>query len=218
MTRTWVGRRRELTTLLAAAAAVALLAVVVTVALTGREPQRTVAASPTTPESVEPRARASELTVGPLMSTSKPTRVIVPKLHVDTAPIPLGLQPNGAMQVPDDAATVGWFTKAPTPGALGPAVLAAHINWRGRDGAFADLHTLKRGDTITVNRADHSAATFAVTTVARYAKDEFPTRDVYGPINHAGLRLITCGGDFDENSGHYRDNIVVYAALKRADT
>jgi hypothetical protein len=35
----------------------------------------------------------------------------------------LGLQPDGTMQVPTDAKTVGWFTKAPTPGSLGPAVL-----------------------------------------------------------------------------------------------
>jgi hypothetical protein len=59
-------------------------------------------------------------------------------------------------------------------------------------------------------------ATFLVTKVERYAKDRFPSAAVYGPIDHAGLRLITCGGDFDSSSGHYRDNIVVYAALQKA--
>jgi len=34
-----------------------------------------------------------------------------------------------------------------------------------------------------------------------------------GPFDHAGLRLITCGGPFDSASGHYVDNIVVYADL-----
>jgi hypothetical protein len=36
---------------------------------------------------------------------------------------------------------------------------------------------------------------------------------VYGDIDHAGLRLITCGGAFDDATGHYLDNIVVFATL-----
>jgi hypothetical protein len=57
---------------------------------------------------------------------------------------------------------------------------------------------------------------FAVTTVERYAKDKFPADAVYGPINHAGLRLITCGGAVNSSTGHYEDNIVVYATLTMA--
>ena len=26
-------------------------------------------------------------------------------------------------------------------------------------------------------------------------------------------RLITCGGGFDRSTGHYRDNLIVYASL-----
>jgi hypothetical protein len=69
------------------------------------------------------------------------------------------------------------------------------------------------GDTVSVARQDGRTATFTVTRTARYPKDRFPSDAVYGPIDHAGLRLITCGGDFDDTTGHYRDNIVVYAAL-----
>ncbi|GAA1889716.1 class F sortase [Asanoa iriomotensis] len=216
MTRMRVGRRRQRIALLAAGSALFAAAVVVAIVSMGTQPPRTIAETPSSSTPREPSPGASELTVGPMMSTSTPTRLVVPRLRIDTALSPLGLQPNGTMEVPGDASTVGWFTKAPTPGALGPAVLAGHVNWRGRDGAFADLHTLKRGDTVTVTRADSSVATFSVTTVARYAKDQFPTQQVYGPVNHAGLRLITCGGDFDEKSRHYRDNIVVYAALTDA--
>lgn len=49
--------------------------------------------------------------------------------------------------------------------------------------------------------------------VERHAKDDFPTEEVYGDVDHAGLRLITCGGSFDEASGGYRDNIIVFATL-----
>jgi hypothetical protein len=49
--------------------------------------------------------------------------------------------------------------------------------------------------------------------VAQFAKADFPTDLVYGSIDFAGLRLITCGGVFNQKSGHYEDNIVVFASL-----
>jgi len=41
---------------------------------------------------------------------------------------------------------------------------------------------------------------------------------VYGNLGYAGLRLVTCGGDFDRSTGHYRDNIVVHAQLTGEST
>jgi hypothetical protein len=173
------------------------------------------AAPATTPAAAAPNRAGDVLTSGPLLPTSAPVRVRIPALKVNIALTGLGQQADGSMQVPTDAHTVGWYTKAPTPGSLGPAVLAGHVNFHGKDGTFAKLSTLHSNDQITVARQDGTTATFAVTAVDRYAKDHFPSAAVYGPINHAGLRLITCGGPFDSGSGHYVDNIVVYADLQR---
>ena len=49
--------------------------------------------------------------------------------------------------------------------------------------------------------------------MASYPKDAFPTLEVYGNTDHAALRLITCGGQFDASTRNYLDNIVVYASL-----
>lgn len=92
-------------------------------------------------------------------------------------------------------------------------MLAAHVDWQGLPGAFADLHTLRPGDRIRVGRADGTAVTFAVRHVGQYPKDRFPTAEVYGDLDHAGLRLITCGGAFDRSADRYRDNVVVFADL-----
>ncbi len=173
-------------------------------------PPADTAATPPSP------ARPGELTTGPLMTTSAPTQVSIPALKVTTSVIGLGLQPDGSMQIPDDATTVGWYTKAPTPGALGPAILAGHVDYKKQLGTFARLSELKTGDGINVRRQDGSMAMFAVTEVERHPKNQFPSASVYGPINHAGLRLITCGGDFNDETGHYEDNIVVYAILRMA--
>ncbi|WP_247659418.1 class F sortase [Micromonospora sp. U56] len=34
---------------------------------------------------------------------------------------------------------------------------------------------------------------------------------MYGPTPGPELRLVTCGGAFDRRTGHYRDNLVVFA-------
>jgi sortase (surface protein transpeptidase) len=184
------------------------------------EPARSVAAAGTPSSataSAQPgRTRSGDLTTGPLMTTSAPTQISIPALNEAAPVIGLGLQADGSMQVPDDARTVGWYTKAPTPGALGPAILAGHVDYKKRPGTFARLAELKTGDSIDVQRRDGSMAMFAVTKIERYPKDKFPSTAVYGPIDHAGLRLITCGGDFDDTTGHYEDNIVVYATLRMA--
>ncbi len=158
----------------------------------------------------------NELTTGPVMGTSRPTRVTIPKLHVTSGLMELDRAADGTMQVPPNADVVGWYTGAPTPGALGPAILAGHDDWAGKDGAFANLNQLVPGDEIAVNREDGGVAVFAVAKVEQRAKAAFPTAEVYGPINRAGLRLITCGGQFDTGSGHYKDNVIVFANLTRA--
>ena len=69
------------------------------------------------------------------------------------------------------------------------------------------------GERIYVKRADGTLAVFTVTSVRMYPKNKFPTVAVYGPVPDAELRLITCGGTFDESRGSYLSNVVVFARL-----
>jgi LPXTG-site transpeptidase (sortase) family protein len=139
-------------------------------------------------------------------------RVDIPAIGVNSELIGLGLQDDGTMEVPAGAFPAGWYTGAPTPGELGPAVLAGHVRWEGDAGVFADLGALHAGDQVHVSRSDGSTAVFRVTGSRQFAKDAFPTELVYGDIDHAGLRLITCSR-LDRRSGRYTANLVVFAEL-----
>jgi len=77
---------------------------------------------------------------------------------------------------------------------------------------------MRPGDQVTVTRKDGKIAVFTVTRVARFSKSQFPSRAVYGPIDHAGLRLITCGGTYDAAKHSYLDNVVVFARLEAVRT
>lgn len=147
------------------------------------------------------------------MSASEPVSLSIPVLSVRSDVVPLGLEDDGTMEVPTAASDTGWYEQSPTPGELGPSVLAAHVDWAGQEGVFASIGELRAGDEIEVTREDGSIATFRVERVASYAKSRFPTDAVYGDLDHAGLRLITCGSEFDEGTGDYADNVVVFARL-----
>ncbi|CCH89579.1 Peptidase C60 sortase A and B [Modestobacter italicus] len=147
------------------------------------------------------------------LPASAPIKVRIPALGVTSKVMELGLERDGSMEVPPGAYPVGWYDRSPTPGELGPAVLAGHVDWGGEPGAFYGLRELLPGDQVVVQREDGSTATFAVDRVEEHEKDGFPTDEVYGDVPYAGLRLITCGGTFDEDTGNYEDNVIVFATL-----
>lgn len=144
---------------------------------------------------------------------SAPTIISIPSIGVNAKFIKLGLDAVGALEVPTTGSVAGWFIGAPTPGELGPAIVAAHVDMGGKEGIFFRLKELKKGDLIRITRADKSTVTFKVSETATYLKSNFPTEKVYGNIDFAGLRLITCGGKFDSKIGHYVSNIVVFAKM-----
>lgn len=165
-----------------------------------------------------PRSRPGERTVkdqitGLVLPESNPVSVSIPSLGVRSRLLQLGLDRDGAMEVPGDPSLAGWFTRGAAPGALGPAVIAGHVTWNGTPGVFYRLGRMRLGDRVEVARKDGRTAIFTVTRVARFSKSEFPRRAVYGPIDHAGLRLITCGGTYDAVRHTYLDNVVVFARL-----
>ncbi|WP_019816386.1 class F sortase [Saccharomonospora saliphila] len=148
------------------------------------------------------------------LPAAKPTRLRIPAITVDAENIvDLGLNPDRTMEVPQGAQRVGWYSESPTPGELGPSVLAAHVDWKNEKGVFYDLRRLSSGDEVIIDRADGTSLLFEVELVERYRKDRFPTSRVYGDVDRAELRLITCGGVFDSDAQSYEDNVVAYAKL-----
>lgn len=150
------------------------------------------------------------------LSWSRPARVVIPSIGVDSQLQELGVNPDGTLQVPTGPRynEAGWFTGSPTPGQVGPAVIVGHVDARGgTPSVFFKLGALKPGDHVQVTRSDQRTVTFTVYRVERYAKDQFPTGAVYGNTAGPELRLITCGGPVDPASGRYLDNTVAYARL-----
>ncbi|WP_433275696.1 class F sortase [Pseudonocardia xinjiangensis] len=182
----------------------------------------TGASGPTRAEPVPAAASLALAGAAVVVAPADPVRLDIPAIDVHTPLLTLGLNPDGTVEVPSldtmpEANQAGWYDGSPTPGALGPSVILGHVDSaRFGPSVFYDLAALVPGDRVEVTRTDASTVTFQVDSVARYPKDAFPTDAVYGDIDHAGLRLITCGGEFDRAARSYKDNIVVYASAVSA--
>lgn len=149
-----------------------------------------------------------------ILAPSEPVRFVVPKLAIDAAfEKPLGLNADRTLSVPAAYDTVGWYSGSPTPGELGPSVILGHVDSYEGAAIFYHLGKLTSGDTFTVERADGSKPTFVVEKLERYPQRDFPTDQVYGPIDYAGIRLITCTGTYNYGTLRYSHNLVVYGRL-----
>jgi hypothetical protein len=146
-------------------------------------------------------------------SPAAPVTVDLPTIAVHSGLERLGLGDDGELQPPVGYDSAGWYAAGVQPGQPGPAVIGGHRDTVSGPAVFARLDELRPGDPVIVTREDGSTLSFTVTGSVEVAKDAFPTAAVYRPVPAPELRLITCGGAFDRATGHYRDNIVVFARL-----
>jgi hypothetical protein len=153
---------------------------------------------------------------GPWLRRSVPVSVAIPAIGVQADVLHLGVGAGGDIQVPslyteaDDAA---WYRYSVTPGQIGASVIEGHVDSYQGPAVFFRLGALRPGDLVEVNLADGVTAVFRVTGVREYLKSRFPASTIYGATDYAALRLITCGGAFDDTTGHYLSSTVVFASL-----
>ncbi|MET8309610.1 class F sortase [Micromonospora sp. NPDC005173] len=150
------------------------------------------------------------------LARSAATTIEIPRIGVNATIMSLGTNPDGTVQVPplSKADQAGWYEPGVSPGETGNAVIVGHVDSAKLGPAvFFDLGSLVPGDRITVGRADGKPVAFRVDSVKSYPKTSFPNELVYGPNDRAGLRVVTCGGQFDETVKSYPDNVVVFATL-----
>lgn len=145
---------------------------------------------------------------------SLPTSVRIPSLGIDAPVTGLGLTGNRELETPpvDDPNLIGWYRSGSTPGEQGVAIAVGHRDTTTGRAVFAGLASVKRGKKIEAVREDGRTAVYTVDRVKVYDKVDFPDKEVYGPSRRPELRVLTCGGLFDRQTG-YTSNVVVFSHL-----
>jgi hypothetical protein len=154
--------------------------------------------------------------------------VVIPALGV-RAPLvatgAVGRPGSASLTIPSDIHTVGWWDgvitdgdkrmkeAAPAPGDPGVALIAGHVDSASAGaGALYNLRRLDRGDRIRVIGVDRRATSWKVISVPQYTVKTALPRALFRTTGPPRLALVTCGGPFDAATGHYLDNVIVWAA------
>lgn len=157
-------------------------------------------------------------TIGATSAALQPVRQPVPAVRVqvadggiDVSVIPVGVLPDGQMELPDDPAVAGWYRYGPDPASeSGTTVIAAHVDsYRYGLGPFANLRYLPAGTSVVVTTEDGVDHSYTIESVQNVPRSELPLDQVFDREGQPRLVLLTCGGTFDGRD--YSDNVVVTA-------
>jgi len=139
-----------------------------------------------------------------------PRRLQLPAAGVDAAVVPVGVGPGRELAVPGDVHLLGWWSSGPLPGSpAGTVVIDGHVDDRGGPGALFRLARTPVGSALVL-QTPAGVLRYAVQARRLYGKDQLPG-DLFTAAGRPRLVLVTCGGPFDRASGHYQDNVVLYA-------
>ncbi|WP_214326931.1 class F sortase [Nonomuraea sediminis] len=140
-----------------------------------------------------------------------PENIDIPSIDVDAPLMKLKLEKSGDLQLPpfDKPKMAGWYTGSAVPGDKGASVIVGHVDTKTAPAVFFKLRQIRKGALIKVERSDGKTAEYKVDSVEQIPKTDFPAKRVYV---ENGLKLVTCGGQFDYAKGEYVDNIIVYAS------
>jgi len=163
------------------------------------------------------QARQPAPTAGnPIAHNPVPIRLVrieVSQLKVSAPVVDVAVDPDGALQIPENPAILGRWAGGAEPGEpFGSVVVVGHVDDAQTTGALFALHTIKVGATVVAVGADGRSFTYRVSAVREVAKTNLvSTLNPFAQQVGSRLVLITCGGAFDETERSYADNVVVFA-------
>jgi hypothetical protein len=143
-----------------------------------------------------------------LIPTSPPAQLLIPSLNVHRAVEAVGVNRFGVMNLPVNGWNAGWYKGGPVPGAPGDAVIEGHAGYPGQPMIFGRLANLRPGDQVIVVLADKSRRLFVVVSMTSVAVGASPS-GMADPSGPPRLTLLTCSGQFDDQSFSYSRRLVV---------
>ncbi|HEY6747272.1 MAG TPA: class F sortase [Mycobacteriales bacterium] len=141
-----------------------------------------------------------------------PVKLALPTEKVAAPIVPAGTRPNGELRLPRSPLVVSWWVRsAPAGDRRDSTLIGGHVDSAKEGvGVLGALRGIDIGNRVVLTDAFGVQHSYRVVARRLYPKYRLP-QDVFKVTGRARLVLITCGGPFDEDSGRYRDNVVVYA-------
>ncbi len=144
---------------------------------------------------------------------ARPVQLMIPSVDLAVAVDPVGVTPDGSVDIPSDVRRAGWYRFGSVPGdATGAVVVVGHVDSKTQGlGRFASLATVSVGEAVRVTVTGGQTYDHRVVARSLLSKRSLPVDQIFGSTGRPRLTLITCGGPYIRSQGGYQDNLVITA-------
>jgi sortase (surface protein transpeptidase) len=146
-----------------------------------------------------------------------PKKIIIPELGIDTYIQQVGVDQDKKVAAPDNIFLVGWFNQSQRPGQKGLSVMAGHVTGKNADAIFVKLGQVAIGQRYTVELGSGKQLSYEVTSKQTLPEAQSASAIFsQDPQTVSQLNLVTCSGEFNEQTRLYPDRTIVTSRLVTA--
>lgn len=159
-----------------------------------------------------PTQKPSSQANNTVMLSGFPKKLSIPRIGVEANVEYVGLDRNGAMDVPKQFTDVAWYRLGFRVGDNGSAVITGHYDTTtGAPAVFWRIGELVVNDKINIIDTKGISYTFVVVEKDVYPYDQLPLQRIFGSTGTPGLNLVTCSGKWNKTTKNYSTRTVIYA-------
>ena len=120
---------------------------------------------------------------------------------------------DGIMQDPTGPWVVAWYKETGRLGVPDANIcVAGHVDyWNVGPAVFYNIRNLAEGDAVDMAGEDGKVYRYEVQWVELYDAENAPIQEIVGSTGEQSLTMITCGGEFNYQTGQYVSRTVARA-------
>ncbi|MBM3206338.1 MAG: class F sortase [Candidatus Staskawiczbacteria bacterium] len=143
-------------------------------------------------------------------------KLVIPKINVSGIVSEVGLNTKGEMEAPVGPNGLGWYKFGTYPGGIGSAVIDGHYGrWVSGEGSiFDNLSSLKKGDTVYIEKDSGEIIEFVVRELKVYNPEDDASDVFFSSDGKSHLNLVTCTGTWIGKEKTFSERLVVFTDKK----
>lgn len=145
-----------------------------------------------------------------------PKTIVIESVQINAAIVPLGVDKDGSLDVPESWTEAGWYKDGANPGEKGNMIINGHYDDNfGRPAAFWGLKNVHTGDKVSIVDRFGRKYEYQITSQMLVGINDPNRSKIYDDGNGAEITLITCGGVWIPGIATYDKRLVLKGSLIR---
>jgi LPXTG-site transpeptidase (sortase) family protein len=141
-----------------------------------------------------------------------PRTIEIDSIDVYARVIRVGIGQDNEIQAPKSIYNAGWYEGSNKPNEPGAVFIDGHVSGPTKKGIFYNLHKVAVGEVVSIELGSGEKVSYKVEAKEYVKPNEYDMNKALRSYNpdRQGLNIMTCTGDFNQNSGQYEERLVVY--------